>query len=417
MSPASLQASSTTNTEVRNIDAALHQPGAMSRQPGAISPTATLGLIEWLSGDECHALDEPGLVSGLGRRLQALGLPIDRLTLHLMTLHPEIIGRTIAGAPGEPVQIHERDHSAVAPFIKSALHEAVVTRQTIIAGRGDTYGGWDHLDVFIGRGLIELMIVPLCNADGPVSLATFGTTRPGGFAPGELLALERIVPALRNSCELRTLRQTELSLLDTYIGPMTTQRILAGHIRKDEVETIEAALMLCDLRGFTELSNRLPSERVLQLLNTYFDAVVPAIVREGGEVLKFMGDAVLAFFPGFDAPRCCDAARDAATAILNSMDGLQISDVPLQAGIALHYGKVSYGNIGSGRRLDFTVIGPDVNLLSRIQGVCSENGDTLLMSGQFAEMLTRPDAVSIGEHALKGFLGKIELFTPALPAP
>src|SRR6185437_15418077 len=112
----------------------------------------------------------------------------------------------------------------------------------------------------------------------------------GGFAGAERAALERIVPALRNACELRTLRQVELTLLDTYVGTATARRVLAGRIRRGELESLEAALMLCDLRGFTELSNRLPGDRVLQLLDGYFDCVVPAIVERGGEVLKFMGD-------------------------------------------------------------------------------------------------------------------------------
>lgn len=405
MTSASLHSAAIGGADIRNV--------AIADRPGTISPNAMLGLIEWLSGDECHALDEAGLISGLGRRLRSLGLPLNRLTLHLMTLHPEIIGRTIAGAPGEPIEIHDRDHGAAAPFMKSALHEAMVTRQTVVASSHDPHGGWDHLDIFVGRSLVELMIVPLCNGDGPVSLATFATTRPGGFTPSEKLVIERIIPPLRNACELRTLRQIELSLLDTYVGPMTAQRILAGNIRKGEIETMQAALLLCDLRGFTELSNRLPSERVLELLNAYFDAVVPAVVLKGGEVLKFMGDAVLACFPGYDAEQASNAALEAATTIHRRMADLAFPDARLQAGIALHYGAVSYGNIGSGRRLDFTVIGPDVNLLSRIQGICSDLNHPMLMSGAFRDEV-RERAVSIGEHDLKGFTTPIELFS--LPA-
>lgn len=392
------------------------KPAAVARGSG--SPTSILALIEWLSSDECHALDEAGLTFGLGRRLRNLGLPVDRLTLHLMTLHPEIIGRSVSWSPNEPVQIRDREHGTITPmFINSALWKAMTTRQTIVAPKGDESDRWEHLDTFAGRDLVELMIVPLCNADGPVSAASFGTRRPGGFTLAERQLIERIMPSLRNACELRTLRQVELSLLDVYVGPMTAQRILAGHIRKGEIESLEAALMLCDLRGFTELSNRLPSERVLELLNTYFDVVVPAISQEGGEVLKFMGDAVLAVFPGYDAARSCKAALAAANAILEHIETLQFPDARLQAGIALHYGEVSYGNIGSGRRLDFTVIGPDVNLVSRVQGVCSESGRPLLMSAAFAALLNDRQEVSVGTFSLKGFAERMELFVPvASPA-
>jgi adenylate cyclase len=378
-----------------------------------ITANSVLRLIEWLSGEECHGLDEAGLIHGLGHRLCDLGLPIDRLTLHLMTLHPEIVGHTLAWAPNEPVEIHSRNYGAIAPaFMKSALPKAMSNRQTIRARRDDKNRQWQKLDVFAGRELVELMIVPLCNSHGPVSAACFGTRHPGGFSSVELRAIERIVPALRNVCEIRALRQVELSLLDTYVGPMTAKRILAGHIRKGEAERLEAALLLCDLRGFTVLSNSLPGERVLTLLNIYFDAVVPTITAHGGEILKFMGDAVLAVFPACDAEEAAAVALTASEAILRRIDGLAFPDARLEAGIALHHGEVSYGNVGSGCRLDFTVIGPGVNLVSRIQGVCAASGNRLLMSGQFAGLLRPSEVVSVGTKALKGFKTEVELFTP-----
>ncbi len=387
---------------------------------GGRNTTAVLDLIEWLTGDECHALDEAGLVSGLGRRLRALGVPVDRLTLHLMTLHPEFIGRTIAWAPGEPVEIHDRDHGTRLTIANTPLHRVFETREMLIVGPGKSpHGRWQHLDIFTGRELVQLVIAPLCNADGPVSAAIFGTRRPGGFSASEIEVIERILPALRNTSELRILRQVELSLLDTYIGPMTASRILAGRIRQGEIESMQAALLLCDLRGFTELSNRLPGETVLGLLNAYFDRVIPAITRQGGEVLKFMGDAVLAFFPGYDAARTCHSALSAARAILEALDGFSHDGIGAKAGIALHHGEVSYGNIGSGRRLDFTLIGGDVNLVSRIQGVCSELTEQLLMSEAFFEEVKPADAVPMGSHRLKGFPDGVDLYGlrqgPALP--
>ncbi|WP_025660028.1 adenylate/guanylate cyclase domain-containing protein [Rhizobium sp. IBUN] len=384
------------------------RPSKTDRVAG--NTNSLLSLIEWLSGDECHALDEPGLISTLGRRLLALGLPIDRMTLHLMTLHPELIGRTLAWAPGDPVEIHDREHSARQTFASSPLRKVMDSREPLVVGLGDSmHGRWQDIDIFAGRGLVQLMIAPLCNADGPVSAAAFGTRRPGGFTPAEIQALERILPALRNTCELRVMRQVELSLLDTYIGPLTAQRILAGRVRQGEIESIEAALLLCDLRGFTEISNRLPSNSVLELLNAYFDKVIPAITREGGEVLKFMGDAVLAFFPGYDPARSSASALIAAKDILREIDKFEFGDIALNVGIALHHGEVSYGNIGSGRRLDFTLIGPDVNLVSRIQTACGDLRVPLLMSDAL-RCEAQAEAVSVGWHALKGFSEKVELF-------
>jgi len=389
----------------------MHKLASPPAQDIGSGANALFALIEWLCSDECHELDEAGLAFGLGQRLCEIDLPVDRMTLHLMTLHPEIVGRSIAWAPNEPVHIRDREHANITPtFTGSALWRAMSTRETVVARHNDPKDRWQELDTFAGRDLVELIVVPLCNADGPVSAASFGTRRPRGFTPSEQNVIQRIIPSLRNVCELRTLRQTELSLLDTYVGPMTAQRSLAGRIRKNEIETIEAALMLCDLRGFTELSNRLPADRVLELLNHYFDVVVPAITHEGGEILKFMGDAVLAVFPGYDATRSSRSALTAASCILEKLENMAFTDAKLQAGIALHYGEASYGNIGSGRRLDFTVIGPDINLLSRIQGVCGEAGYPLLISAHLVEILSDIPTTSIGTFALKGFKDLKELF-------
>jgi adenylate cyclase len=383
---------------------------------GSASSAATVALIEWLVGDECHELDDAGLAAGFGRRLRAAGLPIDRLTLHLRTLNPEIFGRSVAWAPNEAVEIHDREHGIeVSPgFAGSPLRRVMETREPLIVRLdGSINPAWVYTDLFRGRGLVEFVIVPLCNADGLVSAASFSTIRPSGFTPSERAVLDRIVPPLRNACELRTLRRVELTLLDTYVGATTARRVMAGRVRRGEVETLEAALMLCDLRGFTELSNRLPGERVFELLNAYFDCVVPAITHAGGEVIKFMGDAALAFFHRDSPAVSCSAALQGALSALDGLSRFTAPDAELHTGIALHYGEVGYGNIGSGQRLDFTVIGPDVNLVSRIQAVCSATSHPLLMSERFAMLLNSGTAVPIGRHELRGFVEPTELYSLA----
>ncbi len=390
----------------------LARPTDDPRTPATLSSAALLGVIEWLASDDCHDSDDAGLLAGLGRRLCAAGLPIDRLALHLRTLHPEILGRTVAWAPNESVEVRDREHGIETSidFVKSPIRYAMDhnERLDVRLDRHDDRG-WTMMDIYQKRGLIELMICPLNIAGGPMSVATFCTARRGGFTDAERVALERIVPALRNLCELRSLRKVELTLLDTYIGTATAQRVLAGQIRRGQVETLEAALMLCDLRGFTELSNRISSARVIEILDQYFDLVVPAITSAGGEIVKFMGDAVLAFFHREDAAAACMAALGASRVALENIRRSDVGE-PLDAGIALHYGEVSYGNIGSGRRLDFTVIGPDVNLISRMQGVCSVSGNRLLGSGRFADLVGHHAASSIGTHRLRGFREPIELF-------
>ncbi|KQV79604.1 adenylate/guanylate cyclase domain-containing protein [Rhizobium sp. Root1220] len=369
-------------------------------------------IVEWLAGDDCHAMDEAELISGLGYRLRAIGVPVDRLALHLMTLHPEYFGTSIAWTAGEPVNSQDRHHGSVSlAFMDSAISQAIRMRRTVVAGRTGMGASWQCLETFAGRDLMQVIVIPLCNCDGSVSTASFATQRPTGFTAGERQILERIIPALRNACELRTLRKIGDTMLDTYIGPYTAQRIRAGHIRQGEVESIDAALLLCDLRGFTELSNNLPPREIMQFLNCYFDRVVPAITSHGGEVAKFMGDAVLAFFPGYSAVWAAASAYNAAMEILART--AETHDVRMHVGIALHYGEVNYGNLGSGGRLDFTLIGPDVNLVSRIQHVCSEEGHQLLMSRAFMEAQNdENERQSIGCRELKGFESPVELFQP-----
>lgn len=390
-----------------------NKPRQYRKPDGRSQGQPILEIVEWLTGNECHELDDAGLVAGLGLRLRRMGLPIDRLTLHLRTLHPEILGRTTAWAPSEPVEVHDREHGILttAAFVGSPLQQVMETGEAVLT-RVDPSAGpaWTGMDVFAGRGLVGYYIVPLCNADGPVCSAIFATAMLKGFSDEDRAALDRLLPALRNTCELRVLRRTELSLLDTYIGAATARRILAGHIRRGTVETLEAALLLCDLRGFTELSNRLPGSRVLKLLDAYFDRVVPAITEAGGEVLKFMGDAVLALFPTGEAGTSCGAALCAAIDAQRRLESLAAADIPLRAGIALHYGEVSYGNIGSRQRLDFTVIGPDVNLVSRIQTVCGSIDQPILISARMVDLLPERKTVSVGRHDLRGFAEPVELF-------
>jgi adenylate cyclase len=373
-------------------------------------------IIEWLAGDECHELDVAGLAAELGRRLKASGLPLDHLGLYLRTLHPQIVGRTISWAPGETPQVHDREYGIERSpaFADNPIVRVLRTQKPLVVRvdpRSDA--AWTHIDILEGRRLVEFVILPLRNADALPSAVSFATARSSGFSPAERAALERIAPALRNTCELRTLRTAEEALLGAYVGALTARRVLEGHIRRGEVETLEAALMLCDLRGFTELSNRLPSNRVLDLLEDYFHCVVPAIGDAGGEVIKFMGDGVLAFFHRDDASAACAAALQGAMAALERLQARAVSDAELRAGVALHYGKVSYGNIGYGHRLDFTLIGPDVNLVSRLQGICSLTGRPLLMSERFARLLDPAPVMALGPHELKGFAEPAELYTVA----
>ena len=250
---------------------------------------------------------------------------------------------------------------------------------------------------------------------GTVNAFSWATKRPGGFTAEEMGFFHHILPAYAAVAELKALRRFIGGILTTYVGDEAGKFILDGQVRRGDVREITAALMLVDLRDFSMLSDRLEPRAVIRILNRYFDCVMPPMRKHGGEVVEIMGDGVLAIFreePGRNPAQACEAALMAATAGLDALRARnrRRPDTPtLSAGAALHYGTVSYGNIGTDDRLDFTVIGPDVNLTSRIERLCRELDRMLIMSEAFADMLGRP-MPEIGQFELRGFARMQRLF-------
>jgi adenylate cyclase len=193
--------------------------------------------------------------------------------------------------------------------------------------------------------------------------------------------------------------------------------VLDGLVRRGDGVTIAAALMFTDMRGFTAMSETLSREQVLDLLNSYFDAMAPAVQAQGGEILKFVGDGMLAIFPmkdDLDRDRACRSALVAAKDGSAAIDALNVERAkdglpPLDVGITLHSGSVSYGNIGTADRLDFTVIGPAVNLVSRMQSLCEPLGRRILTSRRFASAC-HSELVPIGRHRFKGIADEQQVY-------
>ena len=214
--------------------------------------------------------------------------------------------------------------------------------------------------------------------------------------------------------EIHLNRRIAINILDTYVGHRAGERILAGQITRGSGQTVQAAVWFCDLRNFTALSESNGRDEILDRLNRFFDCMAGPVERHGGEILKFMGDAMMAIFP-LETEQACQravqAARDARLAMAGFNDELRDSgQEPLGFGIALHVGEVMYGNIGAVDRLDFTVIGPAVNMASRIQALCRVLGSSVLVSDAFVALC--PDEFrSLGSHRLVGVARPVELFT------
>jgi adenylate cyclase len=214
------------------------------------------------------------------------------------------------------------------------------------------------------------------------------------------------------------------NVLNAYLGAKTGPKVLAAQISRGTGEEISAVLWSSDLRGFTARSDRLPGDRVIALLNALFDAQAKAIRDSGGEILKFIGDGLLAVFPIERAEMATGAARQALEAATEAImavhhlsdDAVMAGEPPLEIVVALHVGTVIYGNIGAADRLDFTVIGPAVNLVSRVETVAKALNLPIVVSDEFARAYGGP-LRSLGTHHLRGLATPHELFTPAINVP
>lgn len=264
-------------------------------------------------------------------------------------------------------------------------------------------------------GATDYLALPLVFSAGRRGAVSFATRRQGGLGDAEVEALVALAPAFSACFDAHLANHVARTLLDTYVGRLTGERVLAGRIRSGDVERLEAAIWFSDLRGFTTISAAVPPDQLVAWLNAYFEAVCGPIAANGGEILKFIGDAVLAVFPvGGDPAAACRAARAAAEAAHVGLDALNArraaDGLPaLRHGIALHVGEVQYGNIGAEARLDFTVIGSAVNLASRLEGLCARLARPTVASAAFAEH-GGAGLVSLGRFELKGIDAPQEVF-------
>jgi adenylate cyclase len=386
--------------------------------------TQTHPLIRWLMTDARKHADPIQFLDAFADELRAGGIDVARITTGVPILHPQIFSFSLLWKLGK--QTAERLYRS-GPHTTATMANSPI--RIAYEGGGPTrcdltapprQGEFAILDELRRDGLTDYVVYAVPFADGSHKALSLATGRPSGFAPDELALFEALVPALAFNLEVQALRRTARTLLDTYVGRQSGGRVLDGQIQRGSGETINAVIWLCDLRGFTNLSESLPRETLIDLLNSYFGAMCDAVASEGGEVLKFIGDAMLAIFPiGDDRAATCRAALSAAeraqAALVEENARRALADLPrIDYGLALHVGDVIYGNIGSDTRLDFTVIGPAVNLTARIESLCRQLGRPILLSSDFVEA-GGVSATSLGRFALKGVGSEQEIFVPVSP--
>jgi adenylate cyclase len=352
------------------------------------------------------------------QRVAAAGVPIDRVSLHQRAFHPQYRGVSRVWYSDRELEERFLDHGIekTALFLESPVRPVIEDGKSF-AWRldGNAPLPYPMLEELRDEGYTDYMIAPLIYAaTGLISSFGWATRQPAGFSEDDRQLFHDVLPGYASISELKALRRFVGGMLTTYVGEEAGKLILEGQVRRGDVREITAALILFDLRDFTSMSDRMKPRAVLRMLNRYFDCVMPPVQEHGGEVVEIMGDGVLAIFregPERDAEEACSSALAAATAGLAALveHNRKHPTTPLHAGVALHYGTVSYGNIGSGNRLDFTVIGPDVNLTARIERLCRELDRSLIMSEAFADTLHRP-MWEIGHFELRGFSKMQRLF-------
>lgn len=361
-------------------------------------------------------------------RLLAAGLPLDRASLHVGTLHPQLLGFAwnwnIADGLCDEVKVAEEALQMDA-FLRSPL--AVVFRTgeplRIDPSLPQAAERFSVVSDLRQLGVTEYVAIPL-GASGHHNVATIATRRAGGFSAQHYQTIERLLRLFSLHVERHIALRIAGNVLKTYLGADAGRQVLEGTIRRGEGRRITAVIWASDLRGFTELSDRLDPPDMLSLLNAYFAAMAGTVAAHGGEVLKFIGDGLLAVFPlerNYGGHNAYEVAVAAAIAALEAVNGFdkepprEIADIagwrPLRSGIGLHVGEVFFGNIGSAERLDFTVIGRAVNTASRVEGLTKQLSRPILMTADVARGLTDPPQ-SFGFHTLRGVGEPVELFSP-----
>src|SRR6516165_6457378 len=372
-------------------------------------------VVNWLMDGARSAQQGDQVLKKLCDDLLACGIPLWRVAVFVRTLHPDVFGRSFVWRPGADVVVSQADYTITTrdDYLRSpvlAVYETGKPVRHLLTGP-PAADETPFLTELRAEGVTDYVAAPLIFTDGSLHCATWSTNHPGGFTDEHRAQMRQIMQPFARVTEIRALQRTASNLLDTYVGNNAGARVLAGQIRRGHADKIHAAIWLSDMRGFTTLSDRLPPEAIVDVLNRYFECQVPTVLEHGGEVLKFMGDGLLAIFPiasdDSDVKEVCarvlKAARAARAnvAAFDASDGAKLGHT-LRFGLALHVGEVLYGNIGAVGRLDFTCIGPAVNLAARLEKIVAKLGRTVIASERFAQQCLS-EMESLGEFAVAGF--------------
>ena len=365
-------------------------------------------IFEWILDEGRFSANLDELVMRLGDKLLISGAPLCRLRLTMRTLHPLVTAVTSTWErESEPISQIESSHGLEnLPLYKDSPFEIILrTRSPFRKKLTTQLLETDHqtLHELKKRGCTDYFGVPLKFSDGAVAILVVATDLVEGFADTDLKHFTKIASQLAPVVEVLNLKRVSHAVAEAYLGERTGQRVLAGQITRGHIEKIDAAILVSDIRDWTGLNSRIGPEDALTLANRYFEVIANAVEENDGEILKFIGDGVLAIFPTSETMKLAEVCENALSAGLQALQTARDMDPPLdlQFGMGMHVGDVLYGNIGSSKRIDFTVLGQAVNVAARIEGLCRKFEKPILFSQEFANYLKIPTEF-VAQETFKG---------------
>jgi len=383
-------------------------PGILGTLPPGRMAQA-LELIDYMLGAALKAGDADIVLTEMSERIQAAGVPLDRATSIVPLLNAEAVASARFWERGKGTRSYAfpYDPNTGTGYANSPAADVHRTGEWVILWLPETPDDkYDIVKELKDDGLVHYIMMPVFMANGMSSTFSFATRNKAGFTDVDFAFFRAVFPALAACQEILATHRIMTEVLRMYVGDEPQKRILAGDVHRGDVMRIRSAILFADMRNFTGLTSDMRAEAATAMLNDYFDCIVPSVEQNGGEVLKFMGDGILAIFRAEgDGQATCERALAAARAGLQEVEDYR-GQPRFRAGIALHFGEVAYGNVGSGMRLDYTVIGRDVNLAARVAGLCGSLKAPLLVSESFRTHIGSGDGsddfLALGRHAMKG---------------
>lgn len=381
-------------------------------------------IARWLIREGRLSGDSIAIIEGFAQRLTDAGVPLWRLRVNQRMSNPLLAAWGMIWRRDEKDSqeyLVPREMLETSAWFGSPFEYVKENRRPFRRRLVSLETGKDHvvLHELAAEGATDFLALPIEYGDGSIQGMSLVTDHPNGFDDAQVALLERLRDPLAAALEPSAMRRSTSSLLRTYIGQGPSQAVAAGAIRRGDISRIDAVILISDLRGFTDKSNRWSEEALLLALGSYFDLFVESVTKRHGDVLKFLGDGILAVFPIDEVHRAAERCEQALQAVVDAKQALvavndariNLGDETLDFGTALHLGPVTYGNVGSPDRLDFTVIGDAVNLTSRVEGLCKPLAEPILLTSEVARHLKVP-LRSLGHQTVKGLREPIEVLAP-----